>query len=478
MNENGRPGTPGSPGYPGPQGYPETARYPDPARHPETAETETARYQEPGRYPETMQLPSVPEQNRGEGPWYPPPPPPGGFPPPDPWPAPPPRRRNPVAVFGALLVVLVLAVAAFVVGQRLWSDGGLPSLSAPDTSSYSVQPAPPGVPEALDTRELGALAKKVSPGLVNINTELGYQGAASAGTGMVLTSDGQVLTNNHVINGATSIRVTNIGNGRTYRATVIGYDRSHDIAVLQLRGASGLKTATLGDSTGVAVGDPIAAIGNAGGVGGPPTTSGGTVTALNRSVNPRDELTGSTERLTGLIEVAANVQPGDSGGPLVDSQGRVIGVNTAASANYRYQSTGATGFAIPINSAMTVVRQIQAGQSSDTVHIGPTGMLGVSVVSGPATQFDPGVGTGSERRRTVVNGVTVAGVQAGSPAEQAGLEQGDVIVGLDGSTVDSATTLTNLIGHYKPGDQVAVQWIDSLGQRQSATVALIPGPPS
>ena len=476
MSENGRPGNPDPPGYPGPQGYPETARYPDRARHPDTPET--ARYQEPGRYRETMQLPSVPEQNKGDGPWYPPSPPPGGFPPPH-WPAPPPRRRrNPVAMFGVLLVVLVLAVAAFFVGQRLWSDGALPSLSAPDTSSYSVQPAPSPGPQALDTRELGALAKKVSPGLVNINTELGFQGAASAGTGIVLTSDGQVLTNNHVINGATSIRVTNIGNGRTYRANVIGYDRSHDIAVLQLRGASGLKTATLGDSTGVAVGDPIAAIGNAGGVGGPPTTSGGTVTALNRSVNPRDELTGSTERLTGLIEVAANVQPGDSGGPLVDREGQVIGVNTAASANYRYQSTGATGFAIPINSAMAVVRQIQAGQSSDTVHIGPTGMLGVSVLSGPATQFDPGVGTGSERRRTVVNGVTVAGVQAGSPAEQAGLDQGDVIVGLDGSTVDSATTLTNLIGRYKPGDQVAVQWVDSLGQRQSATIALVPGPPS
>jgi S1-C subfamily serine protease len=205
--------------------------------------------------------------------------------------------------------------------------------------------------------------------------------------------------------------------------------------------------------------------------------SGGTVTALNRAVSPTDELTGSTERLTGLIEVAANVQPGQSGGPLVDAQGRVIGVDTAASANYRYQTSGGLGFAIPINSAMSVVRQIDAGQGSDTVHVGPTGMLGVSVLSGPVNRYDPGSRSRGERR-AAASGVQVAGVQPDSPAEQAGLGRGDVIVAVDGSTVESATDLTNLLVRHHPGDPVSLQWVDGSGQRQDATATLVPGPPA
>ena len=404
------------------------------------------------------------------------------------WAAPPPppaRRRGPFGALLAVVLVALLAVAAVGVGRSILHSGALSAFTSSDTAV-----AEPGTDNGLDQVEeparaalgqtdLTALAAKVAPGLVNINTELGYQNAASAGTGIVLTSNGEILTNNHVINGATAIRVTNIGNGRTYRATVVGYDRAHDIAVLQLKGASGLRTATIGNSDSVKVGDPIAAIGNAGGLGGTPTTSGGKVTSLNRSISPSDELTGSVERLNGLIEVAANVQPGDSGGPLVNSAGQVIGVDTAASANYRYQSSGGTGYAIPINDAMAIARQIQAGNASETVHIGPTGMLGVSVLSTPGTRF-PGsrYGSGDESSRYVQAGVVVAGVQAGSPAEQAGLGRGDVIVALDGATVDSATTLTTLIGQHHPGDQVTLQWVDSTGQRQSAPVALVTGPPN
>lgn len=402
-------------------------------------------------------------------------------------PPPPPRRRGPFGALLAVVLVALLAVAAIGVGRGILHSGALSAFTSSDTAVA----APDGGTDsgtdqveeparaALGQTDLTALAAKVAPGLVNINTELGYQNAASAGTGIVLTSNGEVLTNNHVINGATAIRVTNIGNGRTYRATVVGYDRAHDIAVLQLKGASGLRTATIGNSDTVKVGDPIAAIGNAGGLGGTPTTSGGKVTSLNRSISPSDELTGSVERLNGLIEVAANVQPGDSGGPLVNSAGQVIGVDTAASANYRYQSTGGTGYAIPINDAMAIARQIQAGNASETVHIGPTGMLGVSVLSTPGSRF-PGSrsGSGDQSSRYVPAGVVVAGVQAGSPAEQAGLGRGDVIVALDGATVDSATTLTTLIGQHHPGDQVTLQWVDSTGQRQSAPVALVTGPPN
>ena len=147
----------------------------------------------------------------------------------------------------------------------------------------------------------------------------------------MLTSTGEILTNNHVIDGATSISVTDVGNGKTYKATVVGYDKSHDIAVLQLQGASGLKTAKIGDSSKATVGESVVAIGNAGGTGGTPSAAGGSIVALNQQITASDELGGASEQLTGLIEVNADVQPGDSGGSLVDSAGQVIGIDTAAS---------------------------------------------------------------------------------------------------------------------------------------------------
>lgn len=325
-------------------------------------------------------------------------------------------------------------------------------------------------PGLLRISTLFGLGETVTPAVVDINTELGYQSAQGAGTGIVLTADGEVLTNNHVINGATAIRVTDLGNGRRYVADVLGYDRSNDLAVLRLRGAAGLATAALGDSSAVAVGDPISAIGNAGGEGGAQVASG-TVSALDRSVSATDQLTGSTEPLTGLIEVAADVVPGDSGGPLVDQNGRVIGVDTAASENYRYQTSGGSGFAIPINRAMTVFHQIVAGQSSDTVHVGPTGILGVSVLSG-------GLGSSPSAGNDLIGGAPVAEVLSGSPADQAGLGPGDIIVGLDGQAVDSATTLTNLLGRHHPGDRINLHWLDVGGTRRAAIATLAVGPPA
>jgi S1-C subfamily serine protease len=218
---------------------------------------------------------------------------------------------------------------------------------------------------------LSALAAKVDPAVVHINVRLDHQNAA-AGTGIVLSSSGEVLTNNHVISGATSVSVTDVGNGQTYPATVVGHDRSHDIAVLQLQGASGLQSASIGDSSTVAVGDEIAAIGNAGGRGGIPSIAAGAVSALDQTITVRDGTTGSTQRLTGLIQVTANLQPGYSGGPLVNTAGQVVGVNTAASTGFGSQSSGGEGFAIPINDAIAISKQIDAGIASATVLSTPT----------------------------------------------------------------------------------------------------------
>ena len=223
--------------------------------------------------------------------------------------------------------------------------------------------------------DLSALAAKVDPGLVDINTRLSHQNGSVAGTGIVLSASGEVLTNNHVISGGISIDVTDVGNGQTYPATVVGFDRSHDVAVLQLQNASGLQTASIGDSSSVAVGDAIAAIGNAGGRGGTPSIVAGTVSGLGHAITVSDDIAGSAEHLVGMIQVTADLQPGDSGGPLVNAAGQVVGIDTAAATGSH--SSDAEGFAIPINDAIAITKQTEDGTASPSVHIGPTGTLDI-----------------------------------------------------------------------------------------------------
>ena len=342
------------------------------------------------------------------------------------------------------------------------------------------------------------IADKVDPGLVDIVSTLGDQGAESAGTGMVVTSSGEVLTNNHVIDGATSIKATDIGNGRTYTAKVVGYDKSDDVAVLQLQGASGLTTVSFGDSSRVHVGQSVTALGNAGGKGGTPSVATGTVTGLNQSITASDEGSGSSENLTGMIETNANIQPGDSGGPLVNRAGQVIGIDTAASGgsgsssgqdpfgNFGQdpsqqspsdQSPSSSGqsqtqaFAIPINKALAIADQIEAGNASSTVHIGATGFLGVELAS-PGSSAGSGITGGGQTG----SGLTVEGTLSGSPAAQAGLSAGDVIDSVDGQAVSSQSDLQSAIMQHHPGDQVTIGWTDQSGQTHTSTVTLANGP--
>jgi len=311
------------------------------------------------------------------------------------------------------------------------------------------------------------IAAQTDPGLVDIYTTLGYQHARAAGTGMVLTSSGEVLTNNHVINGATSITARDIGNGRTYQAKVVGYDHSHDIAVIQLQGASGLKTVTLGDSTSAARGQKVVALGNALGKGGTPAVATGHIASLGASITASDEGAGTSEQLTGLIHHNAGIQPGDSGGPLVNTAGQVIGINTAASQGTQFQGQQTQAFAIPITQAKSIAGQIVAGTSSTTVHIGPTGLVGVQIMSSDSAAAN-GIQAGS--------GAVVAGVVPGTPADGAGLTQGDVIVSVDGQSVSSPEQLQSALGQHHPGDSVTIGWQDQTGQTQSATVVLANGP--
>ncbi len=313
------------------------------------------------------------------------------------------------------------------------------------------------------------VAAQVDNGLVDIVTTLSYQQAEAAGTGLVLTRNGEVLTNNHVIEGATSIRVTDIGNGRTYKGVVVGYDRGHDVAVLKMVGASGLGTVRLGNSGRAAVGQKVIGIGNAGGKGGTPSVVSGRIVQLDASVDASDGSAGTTEKLTGLISHNAPIRPGDSGGPLVNLSGRVIGINTAASTRHgAFQLNSQTqAFAIPINRALQIARQVEAGHASAAVHIGATGFLGVGVLSASQARAH-GVAAG--------HGVVIDGVCSGSPASRAGLVAGDVIVSADGRRVGSPLALQSVLGRHHPGDHVTISWTDSAGARHSATVVLMAGP--
>jgi S1-C subfamily serine protease len=329
------------------------------------------------------------------------------------------------------------------------------------------------------------IASRVDPALVDVVSTDGYQGAESAGTGIVLTSSGEVLTNNHVIEGATSIKVTDIGNGKTYTAKVVGYDATHDVAVIQLQGASGLTTASLGDSSTVQAGDSVTALGNAEGKGGTPSVATGTVTALDQSITASDELSGVNEQLTGLIETNAPIEPGDSGGSLVNSYGQVVGMDTAASSNYQFQGqSGQSGqaeqaYAIPINDALSIAKQIEAGTTTSDIHIGATGFLGVQVESSSSSNsngFGGFGGFGGQGSQGNTNGVTIAGTLNGSPAANAGLTQGDTITAIAGQSVSTAGDLAHALVKYHPGNSISISWVDQNGQSHTSTLTLANGP--
>jgi len=405
----------------------------------------------------------------------------------------PPRRHRTRHVLG--LTATAVVAAAVGAGAAVGLAGGSSTGAGAAATSTS----------GLSTTQI---ASKIDPGLVDVTSTLGYQQATAKGTGIVLTSNGEILTNNHVINGATSVSVTDIGNGKTYKATVVGYDESKDVAVLQLTGASGLTTADLGDSSTVGVGNSVVALGNAEGLGGTPSVATGSVTALNQSITASDESSGTSEQLTGLIETNAGIEPGDSGGPLVNSHGQVVGMDTAASTNYTFGgegnggfgggsggfggegngggfggsgssgssgsqgSSGASGssssgdgtttqgYAIPIDTALSIAKQIEAGSGSSTVHIGATAFMGVEIAST----------TGQS------SGVELAGAQAGTPAAAAGLTDGDVITAINGTAVTSGTQISEGLISLHPGDKITVTWTDTSGQSHTTTLTLATGP--
>ncbi|MEA5054297.1 MAG: trypsin-like peptidase domain-containing protein [Propionicimonas sp.] len=369
-------------------------------------------------------------------------------PPSDYQPAPPPRRRTTLQRVSVVLsVALALSLAL----------GGLSYLFPRTTerAGEPVQTLPPSQPQAAPSQDDAAdrpraqaargVTAAESAGVVLI--EAGTTGGLASGTGMVVTSDGKVLTNYHVVAGSDSIDATLADTGRSYDATMLGFDQSRDIALLQLQDAGGLVTVTLDDDP-VRIGDPAYAVGNADG-GGALVRAAGRVTDLNENLTvTSDSPWGSEENLEGLIETSAGAVPGHSGGPMFDAEAEVMGITTAGSVER------GSSYAIPIAEAMSVVEIIQAGQDAGTVRVGPAGYLGVKI---------------GETNRL---GATVTEVVADSPAEAAGIQAGAILTRIGDSRITADTDLAGVVRSLEPGQQVQVEWVAANGTRDEATVTL------
>lgn len=405
-----------------------------------------------------------------------------------------PRSRRRRVIAGGTVLATGLAVAGWGVSDALSSDAatrGFPSVSNLSASA-SV--------------DASTAAAAVNNFVVDIDATDGYSGQADAGTGTVITSNGDVLTNNHVVAGATSVTVTLVSTGRTYQAQVLGTDATDDVALLKLKGASGLATIKAGDGSAVAAGIGVAAVGNALGRAGTPTVTTGSITGTGRSITASDGDGSASETLTGLLETDADVVSGDSGGPLVDSSGQVIGMDTAASTSESdgsgFESSAITssndGYAIPITTALGIARKIASGKASATIVIGTPGFLGVALGSSPSSsssdgglgggygdggfgsQDGSGLGTayssGADDQTGTSPGLTVAGVEPNSPADRAGISAGDTITSVNGTAVSSGDALSAAMDKTHGGDRATIGWTDSTGSSQQATVTLIAGP--
>jgi S1-C subfamily serine protease len=399
-------------------------------------------------------------------------------------------RTGPPGWFWAWLTYLVVAALSTMAGAG--ATRAVQHLTAPG-------PAATGMPRAAAAERHGALNdnavyEAVEPGVVDVTANLRYLQETAKGTGFVIDAPaGLILTNNHVIDGATSVTVTPVTSGRSYPARIVGYDRADDVAVLQVRGVPRLRSVAIGRSSQVQVGTPVLAVGNEAGQGGSPTVAPGVISGLGRTIVASDQSSGLTETLHGMLQTSADIRPGDSGGPLAGADGRVIGINTAAGGNTVY-----SGYAIPIDQAMPIARQIAAGREGTHVQIGLPAFLGVflpdSSSTSPQRQASrklhqtgavSGSGSGCTSGDTTSapasiapagTGALVDGVLCGTPAAQAGLFAGDVITSAGGHAVTSPRSLTAILSRCRPGSQVALAWVAPDGSLHTAAVTLAAGP--
>jgi S1-C subfamily serine protease len=395
-------------------------------------------------------------------------------------PARPPRR--PRTILSAVLAGLLLLSGGIGIGWGLTRNLGTSSSQTSQTSQNPQEPiktAPSASSSTSQNLSLQAIEASVDPAIVDVTSifdpaDLGTGSSSGsarrsegAGTGMIVTSSGQVLTNNHVIAGSTSLKVSIEGRSGTYDAEVLGADPSHDVALIQIEGVSGLPTVTLGDASTLELGQRVVAIGNALGRGGKPTATEGSITGLDQSITAGGGNSGP-EHLTGLIQMDAPISPGDSGGAVVNSSGHVVGMITASARVGRFRETSNIGYAITVTSALDVVNEIRAGNESSTIILGDAGFIGVEVQ-------DLDAATAARLGLDVTSGALVTGVISGTPAAQAGLSKNVVITAINGERIASVDELGPAIHAHNPGDRIQLTWVDSDGSH-TATVTLIAGP--
>jgi len=373
-----------------------------------------------------------------------------------------------------LWVVVLTAVVAALVGGLVGAVVGAGSQQTIVKSFF------PNGSALVHPQDVQAVLSRVEPAVVAIDSQSGGSSGSgdfveAAGTGMILTADGEVLTNNHVVSGATSVTVTLFGQTKALPAHVLGTDPSVDVALVQIDHASNLPTVTLGDSSQTRVGDSVLAIGNALALAGGPSVTEGIVSAENRTLSAQND-SGQTENLTGLLQTDAAINPGNSGGPLVDSQAQVVGMNTAvASSSSGNAPTQNIGFAITVDSVKPLLAQLRKGGTggagsspSSTVPIN-TAYIGVTV--GPITPA-----LQQQDHLTPTTGALVLSVQSGSPAEKSALQVNDVIVSLNGTAITSPDDLHSAIHPLKPGQQVALGiYRGSTKMTVNVTLGTLPG---
>ena len=396
----------------------------------------------------------------GAEPWGRPAPPAGPFP------APPAAEEAggrqapgaPARVRGLASNPVVLALVAAVIGGIA---GGATVARARPEARTAVRTFAPNTSRLTEPRDVGGILAKVEPATVAIRTQafrgndlFGGGQVVGAGTGMILTTDGEVLTNNHVVAGATSIKVTVFGQSAARDADLLGSDPLDDVALVKMRGGSGLPLVELGDSDKAVVGDDVVAIGNALALAGGPTVTEGIVSAKERTVPA------GNETLEGMLQTDAAINPGNSGGPLANAQGQVIAMNTAVAAGAPGEPAQNVGFAIPVNRIKPLLADLRQGRAP----VPSTAFLGAALVT-LTPELRQQYGFAPDR------GAVVGQVVAGSPAENAGLQVGDVVSAVDGEAVDSAEKLSRLIRQHKPGDRVQLRSVRGTTEH-SVTVVL------
>ncbi len=369
---------------------------------------------------------------------------------------------NRVAAF-VVLIAVVAAVAGAGIGwslARAVNPGHTAQVAQPESP---IQAATPGTGSSGGSSSADAIAAKVDPAIVDINTVLGN--GQAAGTGMIISSTGEILTNNHVVAGSTSITVVVQSRSKSYPAHVVGVNVAQDVAVIQIdANVSGLPTVAIADSSSLQVGDTVVAVGNALGQGGTPHVTQGHVTALDQTITAATG-GGGSETLSGMIESNAVIYEGDSGGALVNSSGQVVGMVTAGQAQGFRASPSDVGYAIASNTALGIVNRIRGHEQASDLTYGQVGYLGVQVQSldsFSAAQLGLSVSSGA---------LVTATPQPGTPAAAAGITRGSVITGLGGTAVTSADALGTAIRSHKPGDAVSVTWVDQ-GGTHTASVTL------